>query len=127
MEDLVVSDMHEVGRIFSRELGLIPNARLVAFTGKFGGVDALFEHDMFATGSAVIFCWDNETGKFMIYDRLAGSHNSFILYPQDCRHRKYAKSVVEMKQTVDRIKEELKNYAVCYNNMEVADALSVLE
>ena len=122
MEDLVVSDMREVSRIFRDELRLIPNP--IELTEKFGGIDALFEHDMFATGSAVIFWWDNESGKFRVYDKLSGSHNCFILYPQG---RRYAKSVDDMRQIVDRIKEELKDYAVFYNNMEVADTLSVLE
>lgn len=123
MEDLVVSDMREVSRIFRDELGLIPNPYQAAFMGKIG-IDALFEHDMFATGSAVIFWWDNESGKFRVYDKLSVSHNCFILYPQG---RRYAKSVDDMRQIVDRIKEELKDYAVFYNNMEVADTLSVLE
>ena len=124
MEDLVVSDMREVSRIFRDELGLIPNPRLVAFTGKFGGIEALFEHDMFATGSAIIFWWDDESGKFRVYDKLSGSHNCFILYPLG---RRYAKSVDDMRQIVGRIKEELRDYAVFYNNMEVTDTLSVLE
>ena len=124
MEDLVVSDTREVSRIFRDELRLIPNPRLLAFTGKFGGIDALFEHDMFAAGSSVIFWWDNETGKFRVYDKLSGSHNYFILYPQGYR---YAKSVDDMRQIVDRVKKELKYYAIFYNNMEVTDTLSVLE
>ena len=125
MEDLVILNKHDVSHIVKSELGLVPKPH--AFMGEFNGIDVRLEHDMFLMGGAEVFYWDNQTGKFLIYDMLAGSRNCFILCSRDALHPRYAKSVDEMKEIVDRVKEELKYYAVFYHDMEVTNDLAILE
>lgn len=127
MEDLVVTDIFQVYHIFEHDLGLTPTLSEQIFNTNYDGIDAKLENNLFMHKNETVFHWDQKTGKFEIYERLVGSRDKFQLLPKAIGFTNYAKSVDQMKQILDSIKNELKDYIVFFHNMDLTDTLSTLD
>ena len=127
MEDLVVTDIFQVYHIFEHDLGLTPTLSEQIFNTNYDGIDAKLENSLFIHKNETVFHWDQKTGKFEIYERLVGSRDNFQLLPKAIGFTNYAKSVDQMKQILDSIKNELKDYMVFFHNMDLTDTLSTLD
>lgn len=127
MEDLVVTDIFQVYHIFEHDLGLTPTFSEQVFNTNYDGIDAKLENNLFMYKRETVFHWDQKACKFEIYDRLVGSQDNFQLLPKTFGFANYAKSIEQMKQVVDSIKNELKDYMAFFHNMDLTDTLSALD
>jgi len=127
MEDLVVLDIFQVYHIFEHDLGLTPTLSEQVFDTNYDGIDAKLENNMFMHKSETVFHWDQKTCKFEIYDCLVGTRDNFQLLPKAIGFANYAKSIDQMKQIIESIKNELKDYMVFFHNMDLTDTLSTLD
>lgn len=87
----------------------------------------MVEHPIFLTGRGILFTYNYNTRHITIYDNIIGSPGKFIISCSEIHPNKVADSEEEITQALEKLMKDLYFYEKLNAEIDISDALSVLE